>query len=32
MKPMTAEKIASQLSRLRYPVPGLMPENEQPEG
>ncbi len=31
MKPMTAEKIFSQLSCLRYPVPGLPPETGQPE-
>ena len=31
MKPMTAEKIVSQLSCLRYPVPGILPEPGQPE-
>ncbi len=31
MKPVTAEKIISQLSCLRYPVPDLKPETGQPE-
>lgn len=31
MKPMTAEKIVSQLSCLRYPVPDLLPDPGQPE-
>ena len=31
MKPMTADKIVSQLSCLRYPVPGLLPEGGQAE-